>query len=273
MTLVTEWIQLTAMIDMILKKVEIIKTLTMLHLKNNIKSNNRNKNNQISALKATSNQFNSEWNHKTELFNNISPTSDLKSTVKFRMVSTKINSRKCMRDIILMVVSLIWEMRQQLPTQLLLLNLLLLMPSLMVKLSLILSLNIKWAQAMSQQLQIQFSLTDLFIMLMGLDPLEMELQLVVSMTNGGMLFKQIRVILPLVNRRKMSSELLSKLESKEDMTGTLTWISTVMFQHIKLMPLLVIPNHFNKSSWVTTMLELTLCFKIIIITIMFKQEQ
>jgi hypothetical protein len=101
---------------------------------------------------------------------------------------------------------------------------------------------------MSQQLQIQFSLTDLFIMLMGLDLLEMELQLVVSMTNGGMLFKQIRVILPLVNRRKMSSELLSKLESKEDMTGTLTWISTVMFQHIKLMPLLVIPNHFNKSS-------------------------
>jgi hypothetical protein len=99
---------------------------------------------------------------------------------------------------------------------------------------------------MSQQLQIQFSLTDLFIMLMGLDLLEMELQLVVSMTNGGMLFKQIRVILPLVNRRKMSSELLSKLESKEDMTGTLK--STLMSQHIKLMPLLVIPNHFNKSS-------------------------
>ncbi len=100
---------------------------------------------------------------------------------------------------------------------------------------------------MSLKLLIQFRLTDLFIMLMGLDPLEMELQLVVSMTNGGMLFKEIRIVLPLVNRRKISSELLSKLESKEDMTGTLTW-KTLIFQHIKLMPLLDILNHFNKSS-------------------------
>jgi hypothetical protein len=66
------------------------------------------------------------------------------------------------------------------------------------------------------------------------------------MTFGGIKSKEIRIVLPQANKRKISSELLSKLESKEDMTGTLTW-KTLILQHTKLMPLLDILNHFNKS--------------------------